>query len=91
MQIKELKDDLLKKFEKEIISNKEITQLDLENAVRKQQGGYDECKYNNAKSLINLLWEHYPNELVKIYRLVPTEGTSIEIEKTIKEAHNLNI
>ncbi len=87
-QIKELKDFLLTEFDDKIISGQNITQSDLENAIRKQQGGLDQCGYSEAKILINLLWKYHPDELARIYRLVPQEGLSLEIQETIKEAHN---
>jgi len=83
-EIKDLKNHLLKTFENKVKSGEKISQIELEKAIEEHQG----CGFNTAKYLINLLWQHHGDELVRIYKLVDVDsGLSIEIKDTIKKAH----
>lgn len=83
-EIENLKSFLLERFKNKIESGEKVGQYELEKAIEDHQG----CTFPIAKHLINLLWECHANELVKLYRLIdPKSGLSIEIKKTIEEAH----
>lgn len=86
-QIRELKDHLLEKFQKEIGEKKRLDHFDIETAVRRQQGGLNFCGFNEAKSLINLLWDHHGDELYILFGLVETGRASTEVKRTYEEAN----
>ena len=83
--IEKLKDYLLDKFRLEIESKKEVDYHALEMAIRNQQN----CGFNEAKTLMNLLWYPHSDELHPLYRLVNHGKVPLEVKRTFGKAEKI--